>query len=99
MGGTMTAMYAALFPDKPLRNLVLLTAPTDFAPDEMGLFGVWTNEKYFNPDLVVEPFRNVPADLIDTGNRMVRPVPNPRGSYVTMRDRILQGKPIDRDPP
>src|SRR6266513_797430 len=34
MGGTMTAMYAALFPDKPLRNLVLLTAPTDFTPDD-----------------------------------------------------------------
>jgi len=30
MGGTMTAMYSALFPDKPLRNLVLLTAPIDF---------------------------------------------------------------------
>ncbi len=95
MGGTMTAMYAALFPDKPLRNLVLLTAPTDFAPDEMGLFGVWTNEKYFNPDRVVEAFGNVPADLIDTGNRMVRPVTNYVGSYVTMWDRIMQGKSMD----
>src|SRR5947209_14794725 len=27
MGGRMTAMYAALFPRKPLRNLILLTAP------------------------------------------------------------------------
>ncbi len=95
MGGTMTAMYAALFPDKPLRNLVLLTAPTDFAPDEMGLFGVWTSEKYFNPDRVVEAFGNVPADLIDTGNRMVRPVTNYVGSYVTMWDRIMQGKSMD----
>lgn len=95
MGGTMTAMYAALFPDKPLRNLVLLTAPTDFAPDEMGLFGVWTNEKYFNPDRVVEAFGNVPADLIDTGNRLVRPVTNYVGSYVTMWDRIMQGKSMD----
>jgi polyhydroxyalkanoate synthase len=95
MGGTMTAMYAALFPGKPLRNLVLLTAPTDFAPDEMGLFGVWTSEKYFNPDRVVEAFGNVPADLIDTGNRMVRPVTNYVGSYVTMWDRIMQGKSMD----
>src|SRR6266567_8356439 len=29
MGGTMTAMYAALFPERPLRNLMLLTAPID----------------------------------------------------------------------
>src|SRR6266516_768048 len=95
MGGTMTAMYAALFPDKPLRNLILLTAPTDFTPDDMGLFGVWTNEKYFNPDRVVEAFGNVPGDFIDTGNRMVKPVTNYVGSYVTMWDRLMQGKSMD----
>ncbi len=94
MGGTMTAMYAALFP-KPLRNLILLTAPIDFTPDEMGLFGVWTSEKYFNPDRVVEAFGNVPGEFIDTGNRMVKPVTNYVGSYVTMWDRIMQDKSMD----
>jgi len=95
MGGTMTAMYAALFPGKPLRNLLLLTAPIDFTPDEMGLFGLWTSEKYFNPDRIVEAFGNVPGDFIDTGNRMVKPVTNYVGSYVTMWDRIMQGKSMD----
>jgi polyhydroxyalkanoate synthase subunit PhaC len=95
MGGTMTAMYAALFPDKPLRNLVLLTAPIDFTPDDMGLFGLMTSEKYLNPDRVVEAFGNVPGDLIDTGNRMVRPVTNYVGTYVTMWDRIMQDKSMD----
>jgi poly[(R)-3-hydroxyalkanoate] polymerase subunit PhaC len=95
MGGTMTAMYAALFPGKPLRNLVLLTAPIDFTPDDMGLFGLMTNVKYLNPDRVVEAFGNVPGDLIDTGNRMVRPVTNYVGTYVTMWDRIMQDKSMD----
>lgn len=95
MGGTMTAMYTALFPGKPLRNLVLLTAPTDFTPDDMGLFGLMTSEKYLNPDRVVEAFGNVPGDLIDTGNRMVRPVTNYVGTYVTMWDRIMQDKSMD----
>ncbi len=95
MGGTMSAMYASLFPGKPLRNLILITTPTDFAPDEMGLYGVWTNEKYFNPDLIVEAFGNVPGELIDTGNRMVKPVTNYVGSYVTMWDRILHDKSMD----
>src|SRR5260221_2241301 len=95
MGGTMTAMYAALFPGKPLRNLLLLTAPIDFTPDEMGLFGLWISEKYFNPDRIVEAFGNVPGDFIDTGNRMVKPVTNYVGSYVTMWDRIMQGKSMD----
>jgi polyhydroxyalkanoate synthase len=95
MGGTMSAMYAALFPEKPLRNLVLLTAPIDFTPDVMGLFGLWTSEKYLNPDRIVEAFGNVPGDLIDTGNRLVKPVTNYVGSYVTMWDRIMQGKSMD----
>jgi polyhydroxyalkanoate synthase subunit PhaC len=95
MGGTMTAMYAALFPDKSLRNLILLTAPIDFTPDDMGLFGVWTSEKYFNPDLLVEAFGNVPAELVDTGNRMLKPVTNYVGTYVTMWERIMQDKSMD----
>ena len=95
MGGTMSAMYAALFPGKPLRNLILLTTPVDFTPEEMGLYGLWTSEKFFNPDHMVEAFRNIPGELIDTGNRMAKPVTNYVGSYVTMWDRILQGKSMD----
>jgi polyhydroxyalkanoate synthase len=95
MGGTISAMYAALFPEKPLKNLVLLTAPIDFTPDDIGLFGLWTSERYFNPDLLVEAFGNVPADLIDTGNRMLKPVTNYVGSYVNLWERIMQDKSLD----
>jgi polyhydroxyalkanoate synthase len=95
MGGTMAAMYAALFPGKPLRNLILLTAPIDFTPDDMGLFGLWTSEKYFNPDLLVEAYGNVPGELIDTGNRMLKPVTNYVGTYITMWERIMQDKSMD----
>src|SRR5712692_2163753 len=95
MGGTMTAMYAALFPGKPLRNLILLTAPTDFTTENTGLYGLWTSEKYFNPDHMAEAFGNIPGDLVDTGNRMVKPVTNYVGSYLTMWDRIMQDKSMD----
>src|SRR5207248_10602010 len=74
IGETMTAMYAALFPGKPLRNLILLTAPIDFSQENTGLYGLWTSEKFFNPDHMVEAFRNIPGELIDTGNRMAKPV-------------------------
>ena len=71
-GGTIAAMHAALFPKEVVRNLVLLATPTDFAPGEPGLFGLWsvlTSERYlgpsalFDPDPVVEAFGNVAADL------------------------------------
>ena len=95
MGGTMSAMYASLFPGKPLRNLVLVTTPIDFTPEDMGLYGLWTSEKYFDPDLLVEAFGNIPGELVDTGNRLVRPVTNYIGTYVTMWDRIMHGKSMD----
>ena len=49
MGGTIAAIYAALFPGAPLGNLVLLTTPIDFAPDKTGLLGLLTDEKHLNP--------------------------------------------------
>jgi polyhydroxyalkanoate synthase len=95
MGGTMSAMYAALFPGKPLKNLILLTAPIDFTADTIGYYGLLTSEKYFNPDLLVEAFGNIPGELIDVGNRMVRPVANYIGTPITMWDRIMHDKPME----
>ncbi len=95
MGGTMSAMYASLFPGKPLRNLIFLTTPIDFSAEKTGLYGLWTSEKYFDPDILAEAFGNVPGELVDTGNRLTKPVANLIGTYVTMWDRILQDKPMD----
>lgn len=95
MGGTMAAMYAALFPGTPLKNLILLTAPLDFTPSAMGIYGTMTSEKYFDPDLLVEAFGNVPGELVDTGNRLTKPVTNYIGTYVTMWDRVMHGKSMD----
>ena len=54
-----------------------------------------TSEKYFNPDLLVEALGNIPGELVDTGNRLVKPVTNYVGTYVTMWDRILHDKPME----
>jgi poly[(R)-3-hydroxyalkanoate] polymerase subunit PhaC len=95
MGGTMAAMYAALFPDKPLKNLVLLTTPIDFAPEKVGLLGLWTDEKYVDPDLLVESFQNIPSGLIDDVMQMLKPVNNYVGTYATMWEYILEEKPME----
>ncbi len=95
MGGTMSAMYAALFPGPPLRNLVLLASPIDFAREATGLYGLWTNERYFDPHRLVEAFSNIPGELVDTGNRLVKPVGNYISPTVTMWERIARDKPLD----
>ena len=82
-GGTMSAIYAALSPGASPTNLVLLTTPTDFAPDDPGLLGLWTywsRQGYFDPDLLIGPSGNVPAD---EAHRFVEGVAGaPLGSYL-----------------
>ena len=95
MGGTMAAMYAALFPEDSLKNLVLLTAPIDFTPEKIGLLGLWTNEKYLDPDLLVESFGNVPSEIIDNAMQMLKPVTNYVGTYALMWECILEEKSME----
>src|ERR687895_1712158 len=94
MGGTMSAMYASLFPEH-LKNLVLLTAPISFPREEIGLYKLFTDSKYLNPGLLADAFGNIPGEMIDTGNRMLKPVTNYVGTYVNMWERIFDEKPME----
>ena len=67
-GGTLCAMYASLFHDGPLKNLVLLSTPTEFAPRNPGLLGLWTfvsrnGAAFFDPAIVPQFLGNLPTDL------------------------------------
>jgi polyhydroxyalkanoate synthase len=95
MGGTMAAMYAGLFPEKPLKNLVLLTTPIDFTTEKTGLLGLWTDEKYLDPDLLTDSFGNIPSSLIDDVMQMLKPVTNYVGAYATMWECLLEEKSME----
>ena len=61
-------MYASLFPGGPLKNLVLLSTPTEFAPRNPGALGLWTlasrsSGAYFDPAIVPNTLGNLPTDL------------------------------------
>src|SRR5215212_271858 len=100
-GGTMSAMYASLFPEEHLRNLILLATPTDFAPEDPGIFGLWTlwsrnSGNYFEPDLMVETFGNIPEDFLkrlnETWSSMLGPLPNLAVSYAKTWDHVIPDK-------
>ncbi len=64
----MCAMYASLFPGGPLKNLVLLSAPTEFVPRDPGLLGLWTLASrsggvFFDPAVVPRFLGNLPTDF------------------------------------
>lgn len=85
MGGTMTSIFASLNPELPIKNLIFMTSPFDF--EETGLYGKFLDERYFNLDKVVDTLGNVPPEMIDFGNKLLKPITNIYGPYVTLMDR------------
>jgi polyhydroxyalkanoate synthase len=74
MGGTMSAMFTALHPDR-VRNLILLAAPIDFATND-SLLNVWTRPEYFDVDKFVDAFGNCPPEFLQASFLLLRPVGN-----------------------
>ncbi|SDQ59405.1 class III poly(R)-hydroxyalkanoic acid synthase subunit PhaC [Natronobacterium texcoconense] len=86
MGGTKSAMYAALYPEK-VRNLGLMAAGLCFAGDG-GVLELWGAEEYYDPEKVTDTFDNVPAEFLDVGFALMDPVANNVTKYVRFYDNV-----------
>lgn len=87
MGGTMTAIFAALYAKLlPIRNVVLMTSPIDFS--EAGLYTKWLNKETFQLDKLVDVLGNIPFEMIDYGNKLLSPISNSMGTYINLASRI-----------
>jgi polyhydroxyalkanoate synthase len=85
MGGTMLSIFASLFTEYPIKNLIFLTSPFDFS--DAGSYKSLLNEQYFNLDKTVDVYKNIPPEMIDFGNKMLKPMANFFGPYVSLLDR------------
>lgn len=89
IGAILATMYAALRPDDGLRNLMLLTAPLDFANKESITFARWTDERYFDVEKVLSAFGNMmPPEMIEYGAKALKPVENYIGNYLRLWDNL-----------
>jgi len=86
MGGTMSAMYAALYPEK-VRNLALMASGLCF-DGEGGVLELWGDGSYFDPDDVADAFGNAPADFLNAGFDLLEPVENTFSKYVRLFDNL-----------
>lgn len=84
IGATLATLYAALFPQAPLRNLILLTAPIDFTGSPTGSMAMWAAEGNLDVDKLVDTLGNIPGELIRDWAKMLKPVENFIGSYVNL---------------
>lgn len=85
MGGTMTAMFMSFFPELPIRNGIFINSPFDF--EDTGLYGKMLDKRYFNLDKLVDTLGLIPHEMIDFGNKLINPIANFYGPYVTLADR------------
>jgi len=74
MGGTLSALFAALHPER-VGTLTLLAAPIDFEVHE-SLLHVWTDPKYFDVDAFIDANGNCPAAFLQLCFLCMKPVQN-----------------------
>jgi len=70
-GGVLSLLYASIFNDGPMRNLICFTTPIDFR--QMKLFQNFSDRRYFDVDKLVDSVGNVPPELIFQSFEMLRP--------------------------
>src|SRR4051794_37273445 len=96
IGAILSTCYAALRPDDGLKNLVLLTAPLDFTNLKgTGGFGNWVQDAYTAPERIITAFGNMPADMLNTGAKMLKPVENYVSTYIRVLENIDNPKFVE----
>jgi polyhydroxyalkanoate synthase len=86
MGGTMSAAYTALHPER-VRNLILLAAGIDFSTRE-GLLNLWADPAYFDVDGFVDAFGNCPPEFLQASFLSLKPVQNLIEKPLTLWEKI-----------
>lgn len=83
-GGTFSAIYASLYPEK-VKNLVTLVAPFDFSTNDALLFR-WS--KHMNADALADAYRVIPGDFLNAGFLMLMPFTLNIRKYVDLLDML-----------
>lgn len=73
LGGTLTAVHAAAYPDE-IAGHIALAAPVAF--DDDGLLNLWMNNPSFDVETLVEATGNVPWPLMQAAFHMLKPTQN-----------------------
>lgn len=88
IGATFTVVYASLYPEIPIRNIILLTAPLDFSERTEGSLAMWLEEERLNVDKLVDRLGNIPGELIAFWAKLLKPVENFVGIYANLWRRF-----------
>ncbi|RLI81352.1 class III poly(R)-hydroxyalkanoic acid synthase subunit PhaC [Archaeoglobales archaeon] len=93
MGGGLTAMYSALYPEN-VKNLIFLASTLYFDKTVGGMVKL-SDRRFFNPENVVAPFGYVPARFLAERFKMLRPLDNYFTKYINLFLNAENEKLID----
>jgi len=93
MGGTMATMYASLYPQPRIKNMIYVAAPIDF--EDAGLSSIWLKASVFDVDKVTDTFSLIPKEFVDLGLKMLNPVNNFVATYTRLWKAIDEGVSIE----
>jgi polyhydroxyalkanoate synthase len=95
MGGLFVVLYAALHPRAPLDAVGCLATPVDY--HKMGLFSVWSDQKHFDVDALVDRVGNIPGEMMEQSFRMKRPASDYSPvRYVQLWQNILNDRYVEQ---
>ena len=86
MGGTMSTLYAALYPQK-VRNLGLMAISVGLR-DTDSVLDQWVGEDFFDVQTLVDTYGNAPAEFVDAGFSLREPVKDNLTKYLRFFDGI-----------
>jgi len=86
MGGTMSTMYAALYPET-VNALAVMAAGLCFDRTG-GILETWGSEEFYDPEVVTETLGNMPSDMLDVGFALMDPVNNYVSKYIRLYDNL-----------
>jgi polyhydroxyalkanoate synthase len=90
MGGSMSAIYTALHPEK-IKNLMLLAAPVDWSNRDH-LLAKWTDASVFDVDRLIDAYGNMPAEMLQSSFMLLKPISNLVEKYITFYENMEDEK-------
>ncbi len=93
MGGTMSSMFTALYPDR-VKNLILMAAGIDYS-DRESLLSIWTDPEYFDVDSFIHAFGNCPPEFLQASFLMLKPIQNLIEKPINFWEQIDNDKYVD----
>ncbi len=93
IGGVFAICYAALHPQAPVKNLLLMAVPLDY--NEMGLFQRLLDPTHFDVNAVIDGYGLVPGEMLDLGAKFLKPLQNFITTYTSFQDKILDDRAVE----